>query len=304
MNKEWYREDTQKILALFKTSADRGLTKGRVNESRKKFGPNTLSKENPRSVFEIFISQFKSPLIYVLLVAAIIVLILGDIFEGVVILFIILINSTIGAIQEDRAQNTLLALKRIIKSYVIVIRDGRQQKIPDHELVPGDILLLKDGDPIGADARIIESNSLRVNESSLTGESTMVPKIAEPILAAGLGNSDQRNMIFRGTYVVSGTGKAVVVRTGTKTVIGNISEKLSDLHMDVPLKRNINNLSKLLVYFVVVAAIFSFIVGMYSGYELFDLFMTVVVISVSAIPEGLPVVVTLVLTTGVRRIRR
>ncbi len=304
MNKEWYREDIKKIAVLFNSSLDRGLTDNRVDDSRHKFGSNILSKENPRSVLDIFISQFKSPLIYVLLFAAIIVLILGDFLEAVVILLIVLVNSVIGTTQEGKAQNTLLALSRIIKSYVIVIRNGVQKKIPDYEIVPGDILLLKDGESIGADARVFESNSLTVNESSLTGESTMVSKIAEPIIAAGLSNSDQVNMVFRGTYVVAGVGKAIVVRTGTKTIIGNISEKLSDLHMDVPLKRNIHNLSKLIVYFVILTAIFTFFVGMYSGYGLLELFTTVVAISVSAIPEGLPVVVTLVLTTGVWRMSK
>jgi P-type Ca2+ transporter type 2C len=304
MNKEWYREDTKKIADLFNVSLERGLTDSRVTESRRKFGSNILSKENPKSILEIFISQFKSPLIYVLLVASCIVLILGDFLEASVILVIVFLNSLMGTIQEGKAQNTLLALSKLIKSYVLVIRNGQQHKIPDYEIVPGDILILKDGESVGADARIFESNSLTVNESSLTGESTMVSKIAEPILAAGLSNSDQVNMIFRGTYVVAGAGKAIVVRTGIKTVVGSIAEKLSGLHMDVPLKKNIHNLSKVIVYFVLLTGIFTFFFGIYSGYGLLDLFTTIVAISVSAIPEGLPVIVTLVLTTGVWRMSK
>ncbi len=304
MNKEWYREDTKKITALFNVSLERGLTDARVNESRRKFGSNILSKENPRSTFDIFVSQFKSPLIYVLLLAAVIVLIMGDFLEATVILLIVFINSLMGTIQEGKAQNTLLALSKIIKSFVVVIRNGQQHKIPDYELVPGDIIVLKDGESIGADARVFESNSLTVNESSLTGESAMVTKISEPILATGLSNSDQVNMVFRGTYVVAGAGKAIVIRTGIETVVGSISEKLSELHMDVPLKKNIQNLSKLIVYFVILIGIFTFFLGLYSGYGLLDLFTTIVAISVSAIPEGLPVIVTLVLTTGVWRMSK
>ncbi|HRY31181.1 MAG TPA: HAD-IC family P-type ATPase [Candidatus Paceibacterota bacterium] len=304
MDKEWYREDIKKIASIFNTSLERGLTSARIVESRRKFGQNILSKEKAQSTADIFINQFKSPLIYVLLIASALVFILGDLLEAIVIFLIVLINSIVGTIQEGKAQNTLLALSRVIKSYVLVIRNGRQQKIPDYELVPGDILVLKDGESVGADARVFESNSLMVNESSLTGESIMVSKIAEPITAAGLASSDQVNMIFRGTYVVSGAGKAIVIRTGTKTIIGGISEKLSDLQMDVPLKRNIANLSKIIVYAVTFVALVTFVIGLKTGYELSDLFATIVAISVSAIPESLPVVVTLVLATGVWRMSR
>jgi len=304
MQKEWYREQVKDVLFFFNTSAERGLTEARVLDQRRKFGENVLSEEKTRSVRDIFISQFKSPLIYVLIVAVVIVLILGDYVDGGIILFIIFLNSFIGTIQEGRAQNTLAALKKVVKSYATVIRNGEEKRIPDHELVPGDIVLLKDGEAVGADARVVESNSLKINESSLTGESSVVLKNIEPIAATSLSATDQENMVFRGTYVVSGLAKVVVVRTGVLTVIGKISRKLTALNIDVPLKKNINNLSKLLVIKVAIASVVIFFVGLAADYNLVEMFTTVVAVAVSAIPESLPVVVTLVLATGVWRMSR
>jgi Ca2+-transporting ATPase len=300
-NKEWYREDISRILCLFNTSQDRGLTENRVLDLRKKYGENILSQAKVKTKKEIFISQFKSPLIYVLIVAELIVLALGDVVEGGIILFIIILNSIIGTFQEGKAQNTLAALRRMVKSYATVIREGREIRIPDVELVPGDIVLLKDGESIGADSRIIESNSLKVNESSLTGESSAVTKTDGQISAVNLGTSDQVNMVFRGTYVVSGLAKVVVVRTGIHTVIGKISRKLTNLNIDVPLKKNIENLSKVLVWIVLLSSLAIFVVGISNGHAVVEMFETVVAIAVSAIPESLPVVVTLILATGVWR---
>lgn len=304
MRKEWYREDSKNILNSFNTSSDRGLTESRVLEFRKTYGENILSQEKIRTTSDIFIEQIKSPLIYVLIIATFIVLLIGEFLEGGIILFIIILNAVIGTMQEGKAQNTLSALKKMVKSYATVIREGREMRIPDHELVPGDIVLLKDGDAIGADSRIIETNLLKVNESSLTGESGLILKTAEPIAAAGLNASDQSNMVFRGTYVVSGLAKAVVVRTGAKTFIGSIAQKLTGLNIDVPLKKNIENLSKVLVFLVLVFSVIIFIVGFVQGYPVIEMFETVVAVAVSAIPESLPVIVTLVLSTGVWRMSK
>lgn len=300
MQREWYREDVNKVLSYFKTS-DRGLTSDRVEENKKKFGENVLSEGKKRSLTDILISQINNPLVYVLIIADIIVFLLQDYTDGLIILFIIVLNTVIGVIQEGKAENTLAALKKVIKTYATVIRNGREERIPDYEVVAGDILVLKDGDPVAADARIIECNTLKVNEASLTGESEPVIKKSNPISSAGINTPDQKNMLFKGTYVSSGLAKAVVVRTGIKTVIGQISKQLVHLKMDVPLKKNIHNLSKILLYIITVLSIVLFFYGIYGGYEVREMFVTVVAIAVSAIPESLPVVVTLVLSTGVWR---
>jgi Ca2+-transporting ATPase len=301
MDREWYRENINKILDFFQTS-ERGLTPLRVIEQRQKYGENVLKQEEKKTFKDMFISQMKSPLIYVLVVASIIVFFLGHWIDGSIIISIVLLNAIIGSIQEGKAQNTLAALSRVVKSYATVIREGKKMRIPDHELVPGDIIYLKDGDSIPADARLIQVNSLKVNESALTGESESVMKIEDPISAINVNTSDRKNMVFRGTYVTSGLATAIVVRTGMSTVIGKISKQLGDIDMSVPLKRNIKNLSTLLVIIVVVLSTILFAVGILSGqYEVVDMFITVVAIAVSAIPESLPVVVTLVLATGVWR---
>lgn len=304
MDREWYREDTKKILDFFQTN-ERGLTSLHVINQRKLYGENVLTQERKHSFFDIFISQMKSPLIYVLIAAAIIVFFLGDWIDGSIITFIVILNATIGSIQEGKAQDTLAALSRVVKSYATVVREGQKSRIPDYELVPGDIISLKDGDAIPADARLIKVNSLKVNESSLTGESEPVLKMSEPISAIDINTSDRKNMVFRGTYVISGLATAVVVRTGMKTVIGNISAQLGELDISVPLKKNIKNLSSLLVIAVIAISVALFVVGISSGqYEIKEMFITVVAIAVSAIPEGLPVVVTIVLVTGVWRMSK
>jgi len=300
MQREWYKEDTKKIFEYFKTS-ERGLTESRVEKNKDKFGENVLSEGKKRTFLDILLSQFNNPLIYVLIVADLIVFALRDYTDGFIILFIIVLNAVIGVIQEGKAEDTLAALKKVVKTYATVLRNGIEERIPDYEVVAGDILILKDGDPIAADARIFENNTLKVNEASLTGESESVLKIANPISSTDVKVSDQKNMLFKGTYVASGLGKAVVVNTGIKTVIGQISQQLVDLKMDVPLKKNIANLSKLIVYIIGIVSVLLFIYGIMNGYETKEMFITVVAIVVSAIPESLPVVVTLVLATGVWR---
>lgn len=300
MQTEWYRQNIEKIFDYFKTSR-RGLTSDRVLENRKRFGQNILSDAKKRTIFDILLSQFNNPLIYVLVIADVVVFFLGHYTDGFIILFIITLNTIIGVFQEGKAENTLAALKRVVKTYATVWRNGREERIPDYEVVAGDILILGRGDPISADARIFENESLKVNEASLTGESESVNKISNPISSAGVKISDQNNMIFKGTYSVSGSAKAVVVKTGIKTVIGQISERLIGLDMDVPLKKNIANLSKLICYIVAIISVILFLFGITHGYGLKEMSVIIVAIVVSAIPESLPVVVTLVLATGVWR---
>lgn len=300
MQKEWYRYDIKKIFNHFKTS-ERGLTESRVKDNKEKFGPNILSESKKRTFWHILFSQINNPFIYTLIVSNIIIFILGDYMDGFIILFIIILNTVIGVFQEGKAKNTLEALKKVVKTYANVIRNGEEIRIPDYEVVAGDILVLREGNSIPADSRIIENNNLKVNEASLTGESEVILKTSNKLVNPELKIADQKNMVFKGTHVTSGQAKAVVVRTGLKTVIGKISRQLVDLKMDVPLKKNIDNLSKLIVVAIGIISLIFFIYGLYIGYGLEEIFLLVVAIAVSAIPEGLPVVVTLVLATGVWR---
>ena len=288
----------------FNSDLKDGLTEVKVKTHREKYGANTFAEQNDISLFRIFINQFKSPLIYVLLIATIIVYLLEDYVDSAIIFAIILINAVVGTFQEGKAQNTLRALRNITKSYATVIRNGESIRVSDDELVPGDILSLKDGDAVTADARLISTNSLQVNESSLTGESTLISKSAADISADGLLTADQTNMVFRGTHIIAGLARAIVVRTGGETIIGKIASKLSNLDEDVPLKKNIDSLSRVIVLVVVLLSVALFFIGVSTGKDYKEMFLTVVALAVSSIPEGLPVIFTLVLSTGVWRMSK
>jgi Ca2+-transporting ATPase len=229
---------------------------------------------------------------------------LGDFLDAWIILGVVIVNSSVGIVQEGKAENTLDALQKYIKSYAHVLRDGIEITIEDSELVAGDIILLKDGSLIPADARLIESNELKLNQSSLTGESEPVIKNGNNIPAVGINFNEQHNMVFRGTYVISGLAKAIVVRTGTKTLIGQISKKLGEVNSDIPLKRKINKLANIILVVVGIVSILIFVFGVYRGNDLNEMLLTVVAISVSAIPESLPLIVTLVLASGVGRMSK
>lgn len=303
MKTPWH---TEKIETLFKTfqTSPHGLRSADIEKRQQQYGKNVLEKKKRVTLWDIFWEQFKSPFIYILIVAAVIVLALGDIIDGVIILGIIFVNALIGTVQEGKARDTLAALQNVVVSKATVLRDGTPTVLADTEIVPGDILLLKDGDIIPADARLLEANNLELNESALTGESTVVNKKQELLTDEALQPADQINMVFRGTYVVSGLGRAVVVATGTETAIGAIAQKLDQLHADVPLKQNIQNLSRVVIVVVSIVSIIIFIAGLVGGNTFTQMFLTVVAVAVSAIPESLPVVVTLVLATGVWRMAK
>jgi Ca2+-transporting ATPase len=298
--REWYRENVADIMKFFNSGA-RGLTDNAVSENRSKYGQNTLNVESKRGVLSIIVNQLNSPLVYILILSSILVMILGDYVDAAIIFIIVVVNTIVGAIQEGRAENTLDALKKVIKSYANVIRNGEEVTIEDTELVPGDIVILKDGSLVPADARIIESNELKVNQSALTGESEPVVKEVGNIAATNLGFNEQKNMVFRGTYIISGLAKAVVVRTGPKTLIGQISDKLTKIDSEIPLKKKIRKISNLLLGVVGIISLLVFAVGIYRGHDFLEMLITVVAISVSAIPESLPLIVTLVLASGVWR---
>jgi len=264
-------------------------------------GKNILPENKPRGYFLIFLDQFRSPIIYILLVASLVVFSMGEIVDGLVILTVLVINSIIGTIQEGKAQNTLNALKHFVETKAVVVRDGREISIPDSEVVSGDILVLKEGDKVPADARIIETQILKIDESALTGESVPVSKNTEVLKNEVANVVDEKNMVFRGTYVVGGGCRAVVVGTGLDTYIGKISKSLSQINTEVPLKKSIEKLSRVIIGAVFFVSILIFFIGLWYGFGVREMFTTVIAIAVSAIPEGLPVVVTLILATGVYR---
>jgi Ca2+-transporting ATPase len=300
LKKDWYSESTQDIFNFFKTSRS-GLKTKTIEKYREKYGANVLDLEKTRTLKDIIIAQINSPLVYILIVASVLMLFLRDYVDAAIIMFIVVLNTIIGAIQEGKAEDTLGALKKVIKSYATVIRDGDEITIEDSELVPGDIVTLKDGSVIPADCRLVEANDLKVNQSALTGESEPIIKSSKEINKKNLSFNEQDNMVFRGTYIISGLGQAVVVRTGIDTLIGQISKKLRNINTEVPLKRKIKKLSRIILVVVSVISILLMTVGVYRGEGLLDMLLVVVAVAVSAIPESLPVIVTLVLASGVWR---
>lgn len=300
---QWTKKGISELYEMFHSSIS-GLTESFVLENRYTYGENIVRSSKKVTTLSIILLQFKSAFIYVLLIAAMIVFALGEYVDGSIILFIIILNTIIGAFQEGKAQNTLEKLRTFIQGHATVIRNNKYVVINDKEVVPGDILVLKDGETVTADARIIEANNLRVNESALTGETEHILKHADVIDNEIVAVGDMKNMVFKGTHIMTGIGKAIVVETGPTTRIGSIAQKLDELHKDIPLKQNITNLSYILIAVVVFVSLLIFIFGILYGNEPKQLFVTIVAVFVSAIPESLPVVVTLVLATGFWRMSK
>ncbi|MFZ1987542.1 MAG: HAD-IC family P-type ATPase [Minisyncoccia bacterium] len=297
---------TKKIPAIFETlrTSEGGLGVTEAASRLEEDGPNVLPEAKADGILLIFLRQFQSPLIYTLLAASAIIFFIGEFVDAAIILAVLLFNAIVGAFQEGRAQNTLRALKKYVETTATVIRDGKEMVIPDQNVVRGDILILQEGEKVPADARVIASSGLRIDEASLTGESEPVNKIIESIDVENISAPDQRNMLFKGTNVVAGNGKAVVVAIGSNTAIGNIAKEISTIDSEIPLKTNIRYLSRAIIVVVGIISAALFVLGLLRGEDLTTIFITVVSLSVSIIPEGLPIVITLVLATGVWRMSK
>ena len=299
----WHSFSLKKIYQELETS-ENGLSIEEARNRLKRYGENSLPKEKTPTVLQIFLNQFRNPLIYILLAASFTIYITGETTDSLIILAVLFFNAIVGTIQEGKAQNTLSALKKFVETSATVLRDGERYGISDQEVVPGDIIILQEGEKAPADARIIMSHGLRVDEASLTGESEPVNKIADIISRENLPLADQKNIVFKGTYVSSGNGKAVVVATNISTAIGKIAKEISVIDTEIPLKTKIRHLSKAIIVVVFFIAIVIFAAGVVLGHPLTEMLKIVVSLSVSIIPEGLPVVMTLVLATGVWRMSK
>jgi len=303
MNDTWH---SKTVLEVFQTlhSDEHGLTNKEAVERLEKHGPNKLPEGKGDGLLVIFLRQFQSPLIYILFAASIVVFVMGEITDGSIILAVLLINAIVGAIQEGKAQNTLLALKKFVETKATVLREGKELIIPDSEVLPGDIIILQEGEKIPVDARIIAATNLKIDEAALTGESEPKHKIADKLTEDNLPIADQKNMVFKGTHVLAGNGKAIAVATGVDTIIGKISKEIAAIDTEIPLKANIRYLSRLIIITVASISFVLFLLGILSGKSVVEMFTTVVSLSVSLIPEGLPIVMTLVLATGVWRMSK
>ena len=298
------------------TDLDRGLTAAEARARLERYGPNLLDAEPPVPAWRKVLRQFADPLVILLLVAVAISLVTwlvdgaeGVPFEAIVITVILVANAVLGYVQEARAEAAVEALQRMAAPMSSVVRDGVEQRVPSHEVVPGDVLVLAEGDAVSADARLVEAASLLVSEASLTGESEPVLKSAEP-LTGQVPLGDRTNMVFRGTAVSRGRGRAVVTITGMSTEMGRIAVLLSRTEDEqTPLQREIARVGRVLgiaviaVAVVVVAAIL-LTSEISSASDLVDVLLVGVSLAVAAVPEGLPAVLSVVLALGVQRMAR
>jgi Ca2+-transporting ATPase len=279
-----------------------GLTSSEVEERLRKFGRNELVAKK-KSPLEMFVKQFANFLIGILLVATVISLILGEVIDATAILIIVLIMAIMGFVQEYRAERTLEALKKLAAPTCKVLRDGEEKVIAAAEVVPGDILILSEGDRIAADARVVESIDLETDEAPLTGESTPVAKLANITLPPDTMVGDRKNMVFMGTYVVRGKGKAVVVATGMNTEFGRITKMVVEAEEEkTPLEVELDEFGKRIGTIILGICAIVFIMTLFLEHaDVLDALMLAVALGVAAVPEGLPAIATAILAVGARR---
>lgn len=301
--KPWYALTLGELFDQLSVT-QQGLTREEAQERLNLYGPNKFIDYKAESIVAIFFRQFQSPLIYILVGAAVLVFAMGEMVDGFVILLVLLLNALIGAYQEGKAQNTLLALKKLTESKATVLRDGKEVVLFASELVPGDIISIGEGEVIPADARLVKGSHLCINEAALTGESAPVDKNIETILDKETPLGEQKNMVFKGTHVTAGNGEAIVVATGLSTVFGSIAKQIALIDTEVPLKKNIRDLSRLIISVAGAICGLIFLLGVAAGHPLHTMLMTIVSLAVSIIPEGLPIVMTLVLAIGVWRMSK
>lgn len=298
----WYSEEVAAVAEYFTTTMERGLDATTVKTHRARYGLNVLQSAAKKTYLGRFIDQLKDAMILILLVAAGISFALGEKADAVIIIGIVVLNALFGVFQEAKAEESLEALKRLSSPHARVLRDGEIVQIDAAELVPGDLFLLEAGDLVPADGRLIEVASLRVEESSLTGESTSVDKSIAPLPAEKLGVGDRKNMVFSSSVIAHGRGRAIAVATGMEAEVGKIAGMLlSAEEGSTPLQKKLASLGKLLGAAALGVCALIFAIGAFQGRDLFEMFFVAVSLAVAAIPEGLPAIVTIVLAIGVKR---
>ncbi len=300
---------SQEVLSSLATDQVTGLTQSEAQARLEKNGPNKLKEKKKKSIFIRFLEQFKDVMILILIIAAIISFVVGfinpeerEFFEPILIIAIVIINAIMGVVQESKAEKALDALKNMSAPHARVIRDGVEKIINASELVVGDIILLEAGDFVPADARLIRSVSLKSEEAALTGESVPAEKDANAEIDENAPLGDRTNMVFSGCSITYGTAVAVVTATGMDTEMGKIANLLAgEGEVQTNLQKKLAKLGKYLGFLALGACAIIFVVGLIAGTEILDIFMTSVSLAVSAIPEGLPAIVTIVLSIGVQR---
>ena len=304
-----HHETAQSVIAGLDSDLQLGLSAQHVEARQKQYGENKLQEKKKKTNWQRFLDQFKDVMILILIAAAAISFVIAcvegnpkEFFEPVLILLIVIMNAVMGVMQESKAEKALDALKSLSAPHARVIRDGTEEVIEASQLVPGDIIRLEAGDFVPADARLIRSVSLKSEESALTGESVPSEKDADIIVAEDAPLGDRTNMVFSGCSITYGTATAIVTATGMNTEMGKIANLLdNEEEGQTPLQQKLAQLGKYLGILALAACAIIFVVGLSNGIPVMEIFMTAVSLAVSAIPEGLPAIVTIVLSIGVQR---
>jgi len=301
MDKAWHSFSIEKTFSQLKSGL-KGLTEKEVRLRLKRDGHNKLPEEKAFSKIKIFLAQFKSPLVYILLIAGIVTLVLEDYTDSIVIFGAVFLNTIVGYVQENKADQGLRKLKEVLRVKAVVFREGLEKEIFQRNVVAGDIVFLRAGNKVPADARLVQAHNLRAKESALTGEWLAAEKKIA-VLPEDTPLADRDNMVYMGTIIESGWGRAVVTGTGLQTEIGKVAESIQDAkEKKTPYQKKLSRFSKIVGIIIVIISFFIFIEGMIVGGEFVEMFSTSVAIAVAAIPEGLPVAMTVILALGMQRI--
>ena len=299
-----YGKDSQTILKEFKTT-EKGLSDNEVKKRKESFGNNALKEKKRKGILKVFFNQFKDLLVGILIVAGIISIITDNVESTLVIFIVILLNAILGTVQYFKAEQSLEALKSLTAAKCRVIRNGVKQEILSKDIVPGDILFLEAGDLIAADGRIIENHLLKVNESSLTGESLAVEKSVEVLSDGEIPLSERKNMVFGGTLVTYGRAIAVVTVTGMDSELGKIANLMENTKAkETPLQKSLDKFSGKLAIIIITICIIVFVLEIYRNESILNALMFAVALAVAAIPEALSSIVTIVLALGTEKMAK
>lgn len=304
-NLEWHTLEKEAVEKELSTSLSRGLDDKEAVKRLERYGYNEIEQKKRKTILQMYIDQFKDFMIIILIIAAVISGFLGELIDAVVILMIVILNAVLGVVQENKAEESLAALKRMSAPSAKVLRNGRYDVIPARMLVPGDVVILETGDLVPADIRITKALNLKVQEAALTGESVPVEKDESPLSMKNVPLGDRVNMGYSGSLVTYGRGEGIVVGTGMDTEVGKIAKMIQSVEeVETPLKKKLQVLGKVLGIAALAICAVIFIVGVAYGKEIFEMFLTSVSLAVAAIPEGLPAIATIVLAIGVQRMVR
>ncbi len=302
--KDAYTKSSDEVIKELNSSVE-GLNEKDASIRTEKYGLNEIENKKQKTILEMLIEQLKDRMILILLLASILSFILGEYAEGIVILIIIFINALISIIQEKKALDAIEALRSMNTHYTTVIREGKKKNILTKNVVVGDIVYLEDGNIVPADMRLMEENGLKVDESSLTGESVPVEKDAKSVLDENTTLADRTNMVYSSTIISYGTALGIVTATAKDTEVGSIATMLEDTdNIDTPLKRKLNKVGEILSIIGVIVAILIFIIGIIYGRDFISVLMVAISLAISVIPEGLPATATIVMALGVSRMAK